>query len=117
MHELHWYKSVDNRWINLMEIDLTYVHATGVYIIWHGGSSPRIVRVGQGNIASRLDDHRKNIQITRYLENGKLMVTWAEIADQFLRGGIERYLSEQFQPLVRGQLTERDPIQARSPFL
>ncbi len=117
MHQLNWVKSLDNKWLNLSKLDLTYVHATGVYIVWHGGPNPQIVRIGQGNIAARLSHHRLNIQIMRYADRGPLMVTWAEIRDQSLRDGIETYLCEQFRPLIKSRLPETSPIPARSPFL
>ncbi len=117
MHRLLWAKSIDNKWLNLSNLDLTNLHATGVYIIWHGGDNPRIVRIGQGNIAARLAAHRLNHQIMRYVESGPMMVTWAEISDQAMRDGIESYLAKQFTPLIKDKIPEVRPIQASSPFL
>ncbi len=117
MHRLLWAKSIDNKWLNLSNLDLTNLHATGVYMIWHGGENPRIVRIGQGNIAARLAAHRLNHQIMRYVESGPMMVTWAEIEDQAMRDGIEAFLSKQFTPLIKDKVPEVRPIQASSPFL
>lgn len=117
MQRLLWAKSIDNKWLNLSNLDLTNLHATGVYIIWHGGENPRIVRLGQGNIAARLAAHRLNHQIMRYVESGPMMVTWAEIDDQAQRDGIEAYLVKQFTPLIKDKVPEVRPIQASSPFL
>ncbi len=117
MHRLLWAKSIDNKWLNLSNLDLTNLHATGVYIIWHGGENPRIVRIGQGNIAARLAAHRLNHQIMRYVESGPMMVTWAEIEDQAMRDGVEAYLAKQFTPLIKDKVPEVRPIQASSPFL
>ena len=117
MHRLLWAKSIDNKWLNLSNLDLTNLHATGVYLIWHGGENPRIVRIGQGNIAARLAAHRLNHQIMRYVESGPMMVTWAEIDDQATRDGIETYLVKQFTPLIKDKVPEVRPIQASSPFL
>ncbi len=117
MHRLLWAKSIDNKWLNLSNLDLTNLHATGVYMIWHGGENPRIVRIGQGNIAARLAAHRLNHQIMRYVESGPMMVTWAEIEDQAMRDGIEAFLAKQFTPLIKDKVPEVRPIQASSPFL
>ncbi|NNE56906.1 MAG: hypothetical protein HKN36_02260 [Hellea sp.] len=117
MERLLWAKSIDNKWVNLSNMDLTNLHATGVYIIWHGGNNPRIVRIGQGNIAARLAAHRLNHQIMRFAEDGPMMVTWAEISDQARRDGIEAYLVRQFTPLIKDQISHVLPIAASSPFL
>lgn len=117
MQKLLWAKSIDNKWLNLSNLDLTNLHATGVYIIWHGGENPRIVRIGQGNIAARLAAHRLNHQIMRYVESGPMMVTWAEIDAQATRDGVEVHLVNQFTPLIKDKTAEVRPLQANSPFL
>ncbi|MGJ8563428.1 MAG: hypothetical protein ACSHXY_07740 [Alphaproteobacteria bacterium] len=116
MLQLAWVKSLDSKWLNLSHLDLTHVHATGIYIIWHGGENPRIVRIGHGNIASRLTEHKLNLQIMRYKQNGPLMVTWAEMADETTREGAAHYLAKQFSPLVKDRPSDTAPIVARSPF-
>lgn len=117
MERLLWAKTIDNKWLNLSNLDLTNLHATGVYVIWHGGPSPRIVRIGQGNIAARLSAHRLNHQIMRYVTEGPMMVTWAEIDSQAMRDGVEVYLVQQFMPLIKDRLPEVPPLQAQSPFV
>ena len=116
MQNLHWVKSIDNKWLNFSQLDLTHIHAVGVYIIWHGGENPQIVRVGQGNIAAKLTGHRMNHQIMRFGMRGPLMVTWAEIAEPARRDGIEAYLIQQFTPIIRDRAPEAVPIAASSPF-
>ena len=88
----------------------------GVYVIWHGGANPKIVRVGYGDVVRKLIAHRANPQITRYAKNGALMVTWAVQPDPHRQAGIAKYLTEQFYPLVRGLQTDIPAIAVRSPF-
>lgn len=116
MKQLSWVKSIDGKWLNLVNLDLTNIHAVGVYIIWHGGENPRIVRVGQGNIASRLTAHRMNHQIMRFSDFGPLMVTWADVADPMERGGIERFMAQQFKPIIKDRVPAVHPVVAASPF-
>lgn len=117
MQNLQWVKSIDAKWFNLAKLDLTHIHTTGVYIIWHGGSNPRIVRVGHGNIASRLTAHRMNHQIMRFGDYGPVMVTWADLPDLNRREGVTRYLTEEFLPLIKDRVPEVAPILASSPFV
>lgn len=116
MLNLAWVKSWDGKWINLNRIDLTHVNTTGVYIIWHGGNNPRIVRVGHGNIAQRLSSHRRNHQIMRFSSDGPLMVTWAALDHPQKREGVQNYLSQQFKPLIKERTPDTPPMIARSPF-
>lgn len=116
MLQLSWVKSLDGKWLNLTKLDLTHVHATGVYMIWHGGENPHIVRIGHGNIAGRLTAHLLNHQIMRYVSEGPMMVTWAEVPDQTQREGVAHYLSRQFSPLVKDRTPDVMPLAARSPF-
>ena len=117
MEQLQWIKSIDGKWLNLTKLDLTHIHATGVYMIWHGGANPRIVRVGHGNIAGRLTAHRLNHQIMRYAQYGPIMVTWAEVEDANRREGITHYLNREFIPLIKDKIPSVAPIVARSPFV
>jgi len=120
--DLKWVKSLDNNWLDLRGLDLSTMARNpsrphGVYIIWHGGSDPRIVRIGKGDIAARLLSHRENPQIVRYEKQGALMVTWAVLHDPHRQAAVEKYLNGQFPPLVRDQLTDMPPERIRSPFV
>ena len=121
MTDLKWVKSLDNNWLDLGRLDLEAMSRNpsrpfGVYIIWHGGQGPRIVRIGKGDIAQRLLAHRQNPLITRFEKQGPLMVTWAVLHDPHRQAAIEKYLNGQFPPLVRDQLSDMAPERIRSPF-
>lgn len=104
----------DHHWCNLMTVKLANVTANGVYIIWHGGNPSKVVRVGQGDIAARLAAHRKDAAILKYEPKG-LFVTWAAVpAAQ--QDGVERYLADQWSPLVGDAFPDVHPIAVNSPF-
>jgi hypothetical protein len=119
--DLIWVKSLENNWLDLNRIDLQTMlrnpsRPQGVYIIWHGGVDPKIVRIGTGDVVKKLIAHRANPQITRYKKNGPLMVTWAAQPDPRRQAGIAKYLTEQFCPLVRDVPLDIPAIAVRSPF-
>jgi len=66
MLKLSWSKSDDVRWFELESVDLSNVHITGVYIIWHAGQASKVVRIGGGDIAARLLAHRSDGAISGY---------------------------------------------------
>lgn len=97
---LKWIKCGDDgHWCNFLNLNLDSVNAVGVYVIWHGGDNPRAVRVGQGDVAARLAEHKENNDIVRHQNKGKLYVTWASVSSQANRDGIERFLAEKYSPL------------------
>lgn len=115
MTNLAWTKCHPNSWCNLLHVDLSNVDVLGVYIIWHGGQRPRVVRVGQGDIAERLRAHRRDQEILQYAQYGGLFVTWAEVS-LFEMDGVERYLADQWTPLVGDAFPTAAPIAVNSPW-
>lgn len=106
-----WTRVDEHRWYNFLTLNLDHEYFNGlegVYIIWHGGESPKAVRIGQGVIGDRLKEHRQDPEILLYKNLG-LYVTWAKV-DSWYRDGIERYLSEQYVPLVGVRFPDAQPI-------
>jgi len=116
MTDLYWVKSTKGEWLSLDRVNLDPVKTTGVYIIWHGGNNPQVVRIGQGDIASRLNEHRRNHQIKQYLNSGPLMVTWATVNNALALDGIERYLAELYSPVVGDRFPAVHKIAVNTPF-
>lgn len=115
MLNLSWIKSQNNQWLPL-SFDLSRVTTpSGVYVIWHGGSTPWTVRVGQGNIADRLSAHRGDRLILTHATKGGLWVTWAALQAQYL-DGVERFLADQLQPLVGERHPNVAPISVNLPW-
>lgn len=94
--QLNWTTLQNGNWCNLETVTLSNVTTFGVYIIWN--TNKKVVRVGQGDVASRLGAHRSDPAILRHKANG-LYVTWASVPAQSV-DGVERYLYDQYSPLV-----------------
>ena len=116
MLRLNWIKGDGyNQWCDFEVVNLTNVTAKGVYIIWHEGNPGRVVRIGQGDIASRLGEHRNDRQIAAYMSKGKLRVTWAAVSAA-QRDGVVAHLSDRWPPLVGDVFPDVEPIAGNSPW-
>jgi hypothetical protein len=116
MLSLTWIKSTQNEWLLFETFNLASVtKTTGVYVIWHGGQTPRVVRVGQGDIADRIAAHRGDQQILAYRSYGGLGITWAAVPAYAL-DGVERYLADQLKPLVGDRFPNVVPVPANLPW-
>lgn len=113
---LNWIKSSNNEWHDLYSVNLANQHfdnMEGVYVIWHRGNSPNVVRVGQGIIRDRLSQHRDDPQIRIYLPLG-LLVTWASVPNKD-RDGVEAYLAQQLRPAVGERFPSAIPTVVNLP--
>ena len=73
----------------------------GVFVLWHGGSGPRTVVVGQDrDLADRIARLAGDPRVLPYEFAGGLYASWAFLAAQ-CRDGVERYLAEALSPLIR----------------
>ena len=109
-----WVTSDQGSWCNFERVDLSGVDVFGVYVIWHEGNPGRIIRIGQGDIASRLSAHRSDLSICQFRNRGTLRVTWAAVpADQV--DGVERFLLGHLSPLVGDAFPDAPPIAVNLP--
>jgi hypothetical protein len=115
MLNVHWVKSVNDTWLPLIGVNLADVDADGVYIIWHEGNPGRVVRVGQGYVKTRLTAHRQDNEIMAYAKKGILRVTWASVSEAQM-DGVERFLADQWVPLVGDVFPDVLPIEVNSPW-
>jgi hypothetical protein len=109
MYQVKWIKTPSGTWHLLKTVDLSDVMAAGVFIIWRGGHSPAVIRVGQGDIKTRLEALRADRAIIAHSYDATLFVTWAVVPATH-RSGIERYLSNRYKPLVGGDSPDVAPI-------
>ena len=92
-----WIKYRKQGWVKLNTLNLEKVKANGVFIIWKPKSKNNVIRIGQGNIANKLQALRNDPKITRF--GSDLLVSWASIQLKY-RDGVERYLYEQYSPVT-----------------
>ena len=114
---VEWIKCTDGQWCGLNEVDLTHHHfddMEGVYIIWHGGQYPKVVRVGQGKVATRLAAHRVDDEIQAFSRYG-LFVSWAKVT-QSSQNGVEAYLGATLNPLVGTRFPDAKYIEVNLPW-
>jgi len=114
-----WMKCLGDRWCNLFDVMLESNHFNeldGVFIIWYWNKKylPCVVRVGQGNIRERLLQERQRPAILA-LKDYDLLVTWASVG-KFQSDGIERYLGETLDPIIKRLLPEASPIRVILPW-
>ena len=112
--EIQWNKCVGNSWCPFETVNLEGIgDVEGVYLIWHGGPTPRWVRVGQGNIKEQITQLRTDPQIMAFRQH-KLFVTWAAVPEN-QRDGIEAFLAAYCAPLVGERFPNRQPIAVNLP--
>lgn len=109
----------DAHWCDFFKLDLSknLNGAAGVYMIFYLGDDHtpgKVVRVGQGDIADRIAVHREDPEVLAYRDRG-LLVTWATVHGQ-QQGGVEKHLSDAFEPLVGERFPNRTAIEVNSPF-
>ncbi len=111
-----WVKCEDKKtkavqWCDFWELDLDSVgNVLGVYIVWGDSVVPYVIYVGKGEIAERIEKHRRKKDFIRCKDDGeKMFVTWQEFPDKELRGR-EKYLANLLQP----EIGERHPEKVRS---
>ena len=116
MATLDWHRcGGPGRWCSLSRVVLDGVEDEGIYVIWHKGRPSRVISVGQGQVARRIAIERKDPGILFYERFGTLHVTWAAVPLRN-RDGIERYLVEEWKPLVGGRMPKAKPIPVNPPW-
>ncbi|PIZ01103.1 hypothetical protein COY61_00695 [bacterium (Candidatus Gribaldobacteria) CG_4_10_14_0_8_um_filter_33_9] len=114
---VNWGKCTGGHWCNLLRLNLNdnyFDNISGVYIIWHGGNSPKTVKVGQGDIKDRLLKHSADPEILQY-KNLTLYVSWATLSSNYM-DGVEKYLGESLKPLVGSIFPDVNPISVNFPW-
>ena len=112
-----WMKCQGEVWCPLATVNLPHPYfngISGVYIIWHGGTAPATVRVGQGIIRDRLAAHRTDLAIQQYAPLG-LFVTWAVIPQQYF-DGVEAFLAARLNPRVGDRFPNVLPVEVNLPW-
>lgn len=115
--QLKWIKCQGDVWCHLNTVNLQHQHfddMDGVYVIWHGGENAATVKVGQGNIRSRLQSHRNDPVIQKFSNLG-LFVSWAKVSS-YQKDGVEKYLGIHLNPIVAERFPDINPIEVNYPW-
>ena len=115
MIQVYWTRCSGGGWCELERVDVSAIQASGVHIVWHGGSSPRVIRVGEGNIAELIGTDRANGAILSYRQAGALHVTWA-VVDRHLRTGVARFVANRTLPRVSEPPRVATAVPCNMPF-
>jgi len=116
--------------LRFYDVDLTSVHAEGVYVIYsppnifaapdafglrNAFGAPRTVYVGQGVVADRLQQHRSNQTMKSMNAQTTLNVAFAPVT-AMLRDGVERWLANRLQPMLGDVHPNAVPVEVSLPF-
>ena len=115
MH-LDWLKTTTGQWANIRAVDLSSINTFGVYVIWTTAtlmSPPRYIRIGQGNVRERIQQHLNTPEISLH---NPLYFTCATVPHASI-DGVERYLAEQLLPLVGERFPQAHPIPVNLPLV
>lgn len=108
---IKWVTNTSGNWCNFEAVDLSNVKTFGVYLIWN--TNKKAVRIGQGDVSKRLLAHRQDREILRHKADG-LYVTLASVPAPSV-DGVERYLYDQYNPLVGERAPDVYPIAVNLP--
>lgn len=112
---VNWMKCQNNEWCRLRDLKLETVEENGVYLIWRESVPPRMIWVGQGDVANRLRDHIRGGMVARHRSYGEVYVTWASIPLQ-KQDGVERYFADRYPPLEGERHPDVVPIAVNDPW-
>jgi hypothetical protein len=87
----------------------------GVYLIWHLGSPPEWVAIGEADdLGAALEARRRDPAVVAFEGRGDLYATWVQLpADS--RGGVVRYLADVLRPALGGRTGGVRPIRVNIP--
>ena len=84
------------RWFDLLRLDLDAPLLDSMAGVYYGGPNPSTIRVGHGEIRTRLATDREDPEIQSLHRYG-LGVTWARV-EASLQEGVSKYLTRRLQP-------------------
>lgn len=113
--QLDWIKyDTGGALLELQRLNLSAVNMEGVYVIWRGGTPPRAVRLGQGDVADRLGVHKHDARVRREATS-TLYVSFAEVPASVV-DAVECYLGLRLVPIIGDRFPACQPLAVNLPF-
>lgn len=109
---MQWATRRNGTWHEFMSTELALIDDSGVYIIWI--DRRRVVYVGQGDVAERLQEHRDDPRFAK-LDRWSMCATWASVSPS-QRDGVEKFLASTLNPVIGEQWPSATPIQVNLPW-
>lgn len=112
--QINWIRCTNGLWCSFNGLGLSnprYVDLNGLYIIW-SSEKTNVIRIGSGQIKSRILAHRKDDKINSYPD---LYVTWAKVNGNQMEG-VEKFLSDRLNPKLGERFPDRTPIEVNLPW-
>ena len=117
--ELKWEVDISGKkYFNFYDNEVSKIddEINGIYIIWLPEHNPRsVIKVGQGNIKNRLQNHLRDDAIAKYKLNSKMVFSWAKV-NLNQCGGVENYLGDFLEPREGERYFDDSPIKVNLPF-
>jgi hypothetical protein len=98
--ELQWALANYGRRFPLMEAGAACRSIYGVYLLYHDREPQRPLLIGKGEIRRHFQIVANDPEIAAFSVLGLLRATWAAVPEQYA-AGVERYLVEQLDPIIR----------------
>ena len=116
MPYLNWAKEPDPNLLPFETADLSSTPPIGVYVLFVVGSLDcQTVKVGFGDVATKIVADRMNPEVLDFRQTGKLQVTWAQTTREQM-AGLARHLSDLLQPrIIMAGLSDHPPIEMNLP--
>ena len=105
-----------DEWCRLPDLDtgrMDLSSMNGVYMIWYGGGSPAVLKVGNGVVKNFLREAKDDPAILEYSTHG-IYATWARVAPA-QQEGVVRYLAEELKPVLGGDTPAAEAVQVNIP--
>lgn len=112
-----WVKCKGSVWCDLFKLEVNHKNLAdldGVYIIWTGTDTKRVLRVGCGDIQNEFIRLRKDLSMQAFQHLGA-SVTWC-VEDKAKHHNIMAYIISKYNPSIIENHKPAKPIEVNLPW-